>query len=71
MRVVEAGQNERSACVNDACARARETLYLFVRADGDDSVAEDCDGLGHRLSRVQRVDVCVDDDEVGLELLCV
>ena len=71
VRVVEAGQDERTACVNDACARAGQLFYLFVCADGDDAVAVDCDGLCRRLSRVHRVDVGVDYDEVGLKLLCV
>src|SRR5205814_2783550 len=59
VRVVEAGQDERAFGVNDARARARQTPYLFVRADGDDAFADDGHGLGGRLSRVHRADVRV------------
>ena len=69
MRVVEARQHERAARVYDARLRPRQRAHLRGRADERDAVAVDGHGLGFRALLVQRAYACVDDDEVGLELL--
>jgi hypothetical protein len=68
VRVVESGQDHRALQVDDAGGAAGERAHRPIRADRDDAIAADGDGLGGREGVVDGPDGGVEKDEVRREL---
>src|SRR5207248_9562723 len=65
VRVVEARHEQTTARVDRAGAGARESPYLFVRTDRGDALPADGHSVRRWPSRVDGVDLRVDNDEVS------
>src|SRR6266567_2144780 len=66
VRVDKPGDYGLSAEVDLLGARRGQPADLVVRADGDKAPVGDRDGLGMRIRRVHRVDVPVEENQLGL-----
>jgi len=65
MGVVEAGQHELAAGIDDVRLAASPRVNFAGAADGDDAVADDGHGVGLRTVRINRPDLRVGQNDVG------
>ena len=64
--VVESGHDPTPFQIHDLRAGSDERLDVIVLADGDDAAMPDGDCLGFRLVLVDRPDLAIPQDEVGV-----